>query len=249
MALDEWDAALWEPTVQTASNSLASLRYGEVIPLHAKVASRNAAIAPAWQSVAKRGLDVTAAILLLVILSPLFLVLSVGVLLSSRGGIFFKHDRVGKDGRIFKLVKFRSMQVGTHERIWSDADAALAFMTEGFKLPGDHSAITKFGRILRLTSLDELPQLWNVLRGQMSLVGVRPLVPVEVAARPQFEQQLYRSMRPGITGLWQVNGRSSLEHEDRCALDREYVEEWSLGMDVSILLRTPLAVLRPQHTA
>ena len=249
MALDEWDAALSESSVQSGTNDddNGRVRRDEVSLLASATVLRSAA--PAWQSKAKRGFDVVAALTLLVVLSPLIIAVSAGVLLTSRGGAFFKHERVGKDGRVFRLVKFRSMQVGTHERIWSDADAAQAFMTEGFKLPGNHDAITKFGRFIRLTSLDELPQLWNVLRGQMSLVGVRPLVPAEVAARSHYEQDLYRLMRPGITGLWQVNGRSSLEHEDRCALDREYAEEWSLGMDASILLRTPLAVLRPHHTA
>ena len=249
MALDELEAALCEPAAVSGRLNLVTASDAALADLGAASVARHASAGSAWQSMAKRGFDFVAALLLLVVCSPLLVVLSIGVLLSSRGGVFFRHERVGKDGRVFRLVKFRSMQVGTHERIWSDADAAQAFVTEGFKLPGNHDAITKFGRFLRLTSLDELPQLWNVLRGQMSLVGVRPLVPAEVAARSHYEQDLYRLMRPGITGLWQVSGRSSLEHEDRCALDREYVEEWSLGMDASILLRTPLAVLRPHHTA
>ena len=240
MALDELDMAAYTQT--------GHVRYGDLIDARHRFAGGIQVGSPVALA-AKRAIDVVVAGVSVVLLAPLFGVLALGVALTSRGGVIFRHERVGRDGVRFKVLKFRTMTVGTHDRIWSDPERAEAFKASGFKLAANDPSITRFGRFLRKTSLDELPQLINVLRGEMSLVGVRPLVPVEVAARSAYEQDLYRAMNPGITGLWQVNGRSSVEHEDRCTLDREYVEQWSLMSDISILVRTPFAVLRPHHTA
>jgi lipopolysaccharide/colanic/teichoic acid biosynthesis glycosyltransferase len=192
----------------------------------------------------KRAADVFASALLMLVLMPLLLLIGLLVKATSRGPVLFKHERVGKGGQRFRLWKFRTMAVGTHERVWGNEQRRAEFMANGFKLPAGSTEITRVGRVLRKTSLDELPQLWNVLRGDMSIVGVRPLVPTEVATRSDDDQQLYTSMRPGLTGLWQVEGRSAVQHDDRCGLDREYASNWGLGGDLRVLARTPLALFR-----
>lgn len=204
---------------------------------------------PRWKLAVKRLADVVVAATLLVALAPLMLFMGLLVKATSRGPVLFKHERVGKGGVTFRLWKFRTMAVGTHERIWGDEQRRAEFIANGFKLPAGSTEITKVGRLLRKTSLDELPQLWNVLRGDMSLVGVRPLVAAEVDMRSASDQLHYFSMRPGVTGLWQVEGRSAIQHDDRCGLDREYVLNWSLKSDLALLLMTPSAICRSDETA
>jgi len=198
---------------------------------------------------AKRLLDLAVLVVSLPLVLPLMAVIAVLVKLTSRGPVLFLHERVGRGGEIFRLVKFRSMYPGTHESIWSDIDKVDRFAEMGFKLDAADPAITALGRFLRRTSLDELPQLFNVLNGSMSLVGVRPLVVPELSVRSPHDQELYKSMRPGITGRWQTEGRSTVDPVNRCRLDREYVEQWSLMEDVRILLRTPIAVFKVHHAA
>ena len=166
---------------------------------------------------------------------------------TSSGPAFFLQERVGRNGEIFRVVKFRTMRDGTHLEIRSDAESLAEYQANDFKLSPDDPRITGIGRWLRRTSVDELPQLINVLRGEMSIVGVRPVLSEELALRPRHDQDLYRSLRPGMTGLWQVEGRSSVQREDRLHLDRRYLETWSLWGDAKILLRTPAALLRISH--
>ncbi len=166
---------------------------------------------------------------------------------TSRGPVLFNQQRVGRNGELFTVYKFRSMRDGTHHEVLGDAVARQAYHDNDFKLPPDDPRITTIGRLLRKTSLDELPQLVNVLMGDMSIVGIRPLLADELALRPEYDQQLYRTMRPGMTGLWQVEGRSTVQKTDRLHLDRRYVEEWSVWGDVKIAVRTPLALLRIHH--
>ena len=201
------------------------------------------------QLAAKRVMDVTVVLVSLPLLLPMMAAIAVLVKLTSRGPVLFKHVRVGRDGRLFKVLKFRTMTPGTHESIWSDIEKIEQFAASGFKLPDRDPSITRFGRILRRTSLDELPQFFNVLGGSMSLVGVRPLVVPEVTMRSELDQVLYTMMKPGITGLWQTNGRTAVDIETRWELDRRYVLQWSLVSDARILLRTPFAVLRTHHAA
>jgi exopolysaccharide biosynthesis polyprenyl glycosylphosphotransferase len=198
------------------------------------------AVASYWESplrgsgaALKRGLDVVLAALLLVLLSPLLLLLAVVVRLTSRGPVLHRQDRVGLDGRTFPMLKFRTMVEG--------AEAATGPV---FAAPGDPRR-TPVGGLLRRLSLDELPQLWNVLRGDMSLVGPRPERPefVERFRREHPGYMLRHSLRSGITGWAQVNGlrgRSSIE--ERLAYDLEYARRWSLLLDIEILARTVLQV-------
>jgi len=175
------------------------------------------------------------------------LVIAVLVKLTSPGPVLFAQQRFGRNGQLFGVYKFRTMQDGTHLEVLGDEAARQAYCDNDFKLRPDDPRITKVGRLLRKTSLDELPQLVNVLRGQMSIVGIRPLLADEVALRPAYDQDLYRTMRPGMTGLWQVEGRSTVQKDDRLHLDRRYATEWSMWGDVMIAARTPFALLRVRH--
>ncbi|MCL5270193.1 MAG: sugar transferase [bacterium] len=176
----------------------------------------------------KRALDLLLTAPLLLVTSPLYLLITVLIKLDSRGPVIFSHDRIGKDGKIFRLHKFRTMTTGTNPY-------AVA--------PGDQSdpRITRFGRFLRKTSLDELPQFWNVLRGDMSLVGPRPEMPFIVA---QYEpwQRRRLDVPQGITGLWQIAGRKQLPLHYNLEYDFYYIRNWTLLLDIVILLRTIPAV-------
>lgn len=183
------------------------------------------------------------AAILLVLFAPLMVFVALIVMVDSRGGAFYRQRRVGKDGREFTIVKFRTMVAGADR-----ARDALADRNEGagllFKLRRD-PRVTGVGAVLRRYSIDELPQLFNVLTGSMSLVGPRPPLPEESAAYgPVIRRRLL--VKPGLTGLWQISGRSDLSWEEAVRLDLRYVEDWSLALDTVILWKTLRAVLYGQ---
>ena len=190
--------------------------------------------------VAKAAFDRIAAAVGLVLLSPLLLVVAVLIRLGSRGPAIFRQERSGRDGKPFRIYKFRTMVVDAEKRL-----GGLQGRNEGagplFKLRDD-PRITRLGRVLRRTSIDELPQLINVVRGEMSLVGPRPALPSETS---QYSEWVWRRLhvKPGLTGLWQVSGRSALSWEDSIRIDLQYVNNWNLRLDFSILARTVRAVL------
>ncbi|NQX11328.1 sugar transferase [Microbacteriaceae bacterium VKM Ac-2855] len=191
---------------------------------------------------AKRCLDVFGSAMALLLLSPVFLALAILVKRDSDGPALFKQQRIGRYGRPFTMVKFRSMAVDAEARL-----AAIEHLNEGsgplFKLRED-PRITRIGRVLRRYSLDELPQFWNVLRGDMSLVGPRPPLLREVESYDsEVNRRLY--IKPGITGMWQTNGRSELNWEDSVRLDLYYVENWSVTGDLVILWRTVMMMVKP----
>lgn len=188
--------------------------------------------------------DVMLAFIGILVALPIMAVIAVAVKLSSPGPVLFRQERVGKGGRTFNVLKFRSMSDGTHDEVLGSPELCAEYEANDFKLAGDDPRITTVGRFLRKTSLDELPQLFQVLSGKMSLVGIRPLLPQEVANRAEYDQHLYGLLRPGLTGLWQVEGRSAVEQEARIGLDRRFVEEWSVSSSAWILARTPKAVLK-----
>jgi len=195
------------------------------------------------QLILKRLLDMVCSGVALVLLGPLMAVLGIAVRLESSGPAVFGQSRLGRHGRVFKCLKFRSMYTNAEQLLRSDAALYELYVKNDFKLPEEiDTRITRLGRFLRRTSLDELPQLWNVFRGDMSLVGPRPIV-VEELRHYDNEEPLFLSLKPGITGAWQVNGRSSVAYPARAALELEYVQSWSLGKDLSILARTVPAVL------
>jgi exopolysaccharide biosynthesis polyprenyl glycosylphosphotransferase len=197
-----------------------------------------------WQQLfLKRLLDVTVSAMALVFLSPLMLFIAAAVRLESKGPVFFRQRRVCRHGHSFDCFKFRSMYTDAEQRLRADPQLYRTYVENDYKLPEEvDTRITRLGRFLRRTSLDELPQLWNVLKGEMSLVGPRPIVPDEIR-HYNGEASLLLTLKPGITGAWQVSGRSTLQYPERATVELEYVEQWSLLSDLWILLRTVPAVL------
>jgi len=194
-----------------------------------------------WQVLFKRILDVLMASLGLLILSPLLLVIAVAIRLDSPGPVIFKQRRVGRHGAEFTCLKFRSM--------FCDAESKVCLLRDQneatgplFKMRND-PRMTRAGRFLRRTSLDELPQFWNVLRGEVSVIGPRPALPSEVKEYAPWHQRRLE-VPPGITGLWQVSGRSDLTFDEMVLLDVYYIENWSPFLDLRILLKTiPTVIL------
>jgi len=196
----------------------------------------------------KRVFDFLAALLLLIILAPVFATIALVIKLTSEGPVIFTQKRVGFNGKLFKFYKFRTMYNNNDEHIHKKYIQNLISgkydsINNGsnddplFKLKND-PRITAIGRFLRKTSLDELPQLWNVLKGEMSLIGPRPPIPYEVEAYEPWHLRRVQEVKPGITGLWQVSGRNKLTFDDQVRLDIKYVKSWSFFLDLKILLKT-----------
>jgi len=206
-----------------------------------------------YRHVVKRAMDIVGSIIALILFSPLFVVIALAIKLTSKGRILFKQERVGQCGLRFTFLKFRSMECvndpGIHQKyvkrfIAGEVDLAQSGPGQNvvYKIQQD-PRVTRVGKFLRKTSLDELPQLINVLKGEMSLVGPRPPIPYESEAYEVWHRRRVLEAKPGITGLWQVNGRSRLNFNDMVRLDLQYAKTWSLWLDIKILLRTPRAVL------
>jgi exopolysaccharide production protein ExoY len=192
----------------------------------------------------KRAADLAVAMLLLIVMSPVFAAVALLVKLTSKGPVIFAQKRVGQDGKPFMLWKFRTMVQNAEQVLKSDQNLYAKYVASNYKLPkGEDPRLTSIGAFLRATSLDELPQLLNVIKGDMSLVGPRPVVPDEVQKYGDYAL-LFLSARPGLTGHWQVSGRSQIElYAKRVELDLEYIRDQSFGKDLEILLRTVPAVL------
>lgn len=190
--------------------------------------------------IVKRGLDIIVALIGLAFLAFILPIMGLLIFLEDHHGIIYKQQRVGLDGRLFTTYKLRTMVVDADSYLARHAELCVAWKEKG-KLPDD-PRITRIGRFLRRTSLDELPQLLNVLRGEMTLVGPRAIQNSELAAFGELSQ-LRQKVKPGLTGLWQVSGRSSTTYQQRCVLDCIYVIECSLWADVRILIKTIPAVL------
>jgi exopolysaccharide biosynthesis polyprenyl glycosylphosphotransferase len=193
--------------------------------------------------IAKRVIDLVGAATLLFLLSPALLAVALAIKLDSRGPVFFRQERLGLQGRAFQVIKFRTMCVDA-ERQLEDLRKLNEINGHAFKIHND-PRITRVGRFLRRTSLDELPQLWNVLLGQMSLVGPRPPLPSEVA-KYDFWHRRRLSMKPGMTGLWQVTRRRSPEFDEWVEQDLRYIDSWSLWLDFKIIARTVPVMLSGQ---
>ncbi|WP_195959345.1 sugar transferase [Clostridium saudiense] len=194
----------------------------------------------------KRGIDIIGAGSGLLLLSPVIAIVACAVKFTSKGPIFFSQKRVGKNGKIFDMYKFRSMVVNAEE-----LKEKLAHQNEMsgpmFKMKDD-PRVTKIGKFIRKTSLDELPQLWNVLKGDMSLVGPRPSLPKEVA---QFEKWMYKrlSVKPGLTCFWQVSGRNNIDFEDWMKLDIKYVDERNIWIDIKLIFKTVLVLFGDKNAS
>ncbi len=228
---------------------------GEELHAGMKVSSR-VNLAGAGKKLAltvKALMDVTGSLLAVVLLAPFLAVIAITIKLTSKGPILFRQQRVGQFGKPFVFFKFRSMYTANDPAIHQDyvqnyikgsidSDQSSKRDTPVFKLQND-PRITPIGRFLRKTSLDELPQFFNVLRGEMSLVGPRPPIAYEVDCYKAWHTRRLRVAKPGLTGLWQVNGRSRTTFNEMVRLDLQYAESWSLWLDLKILLRTPLVMV------
>lgn len=195
-----------------------------------------------WPTVMKRALDLLLSLFLLIPLGPFFLIIAVLIKWDSKGPVFFAQERVGLNKRKFRMYKFRTMIADAEKRQaalekWNEAGGPV------FKIKND-PRVTRIGKLLRKTSIDELPQLFNVLKGDMSLVGPRPLPVRDYAGFDQDWQRRRFSVRPGITCLWQINGRSSVSFDHWMDLDMQYIDHWSLWLDLKILAKTIPAVLK-----
>ncbi|HTQ58615.1 MAG TPA: sugar transferase [Candidatus Solibacter sp.] len=199
----------------------------------------------------KRGIDVLGSALALLFLAPVFAALAAAIKLTSKGPVLFKQERLGQYGKSFTVLKFRSMRADCDPRIHQEyVSQFIAGKTESgngsgktvFKIQKD-PRVTRIGSFMRKTSLDELPQFWNVLRGEMSLVGPRPPLAYEFQKYDLWHRRRVLEIKPGITGLWQVEGRSRTCFDDMVRLDLRYARAWSIWLDLKILLRTPAAVI------
>ena len=212
-----------------------------------------------FQRAVKKAMDVGGALAGLILLFPVLLIVALTVKVSSPGPVIFKQTRFGKKGVRFPFYKFRSMYSNTDDRIHREYVADLINgclekinQSEGenpfFKMKDD-PRITRVGKIIRKLSIDELPQLFNVLKGEMSLIGPRPPLPYEVEKYQPWHLRRVLEMKPGITGLWQVNGRSRTSFDEMVRLDLRYVQNWSLWLDLKILLKTIKEVIHPHGAA
>lgn len=199
---------------------------------------------------AKRSLDILGSFTALILFAPLFAILPVLIKLTSNGPVFFQQDRIGCNGNKFRCIKFRSMYLDNDDIIHREYVRKLIMGTLPggaslgvYKIQGD-PRVTPIGRYLRMYSLDELPQFINVLKGDMSLVGPRPPIRYEVEHYCAWQRNRLMGKKPGITGLWQVTGRSSTSFDEMVRLDLRYLRGWSIALDLKILLRTPLAVFK-----
>jgi lipopolysaccharide/colanic/teichoic acid biosynthesis glycosyltransferase len=203
--------------------------------------------------VVKRLIDIAGSALLLLISSPLLAAIAVAIKLTSKGAVVFQQERLGQSGTRFKCLKFRTMYANNDSKIHqdyvkrliagqSDSEQCEPGKPAVYKIMND-TRVTPVGRFLRKTSLDELPQFWNVLKGEMSLVGPRPPVPYEFAVYDLWHRRRVLEVKPGVTGLWQVSGRSRMCFDDMVRLDLRYSQSWSLWLDLRILIATPRAVL------
>lgn len=185
--------------------------------------------------VIKRLIDVVCSFMGVIVLSPLFIIIAIIIKTTSKGPVFFSQKRVGKNGKEFDMYKFRSMVVNAEEL--KEKLAAKNEMSGPMFKMKDDPRVTKVGKFIRKTSIDELPQLWNVLKGDMSLVGPRPSLPKEVA---QFEEWMYRRLevKPGLTCYWQVSGRNNIDFDDWMKLDIKYVDERSTWVDIKLIFKT-----------
>lgn len=203
--------------------------------------------------VVKRAIDIVGSLMALILLSPVLAAIAVAIKLTSKGPILFRQGRVGQHGVIFQFLKFRSMRTDSDPRmhrqfvddfIRASSNSAPSGRTQAkvYKITDD-PRVTRVGAILRRTSLDELPQFWNVLKGDMSIVGPRPPIPYELESYRAWHKRRIFEVKPGITGLWQVHGRSRTTFDEMVRLDLRYARTWSLLLDLKIMIQTPRAIL------
>ena len=192
----------------------------------------------------KRVIDVIISIIGLIILSPIFLILAITIKLDSKGPVFFAHTRYGKNGKKFKMYKFRTMYENAQDMINDFTPEQMKEWKENFKLQND-PRITKVGKFLRKTSLDELPQIVNIIKGDLSIIGPRPVIEEELEKYGENKEK-FLSITPGLTGYWQANGRSSTTYEQRMEMELYYIDNISPKLDVKIFFKTIESVIKKE---
>lgn len=192
----------------------------------------------------KRVIDVIFASIALILLSPVFAIIAIAIKIDSKGPVFFAHKRIGKNGNIIKLYKFRSMVINAEKLIKSFTPEQMREYKENYKLTND-PRITKVGKFLRKTSLDELPQLINIINGDLSIIGPRPVVADELE-KYGTNKDKFLSVTPGLTGYWAANGRSNTTYEQRMEMELYYIDNLSLKMDIKVFFKTILSVVKKE---
>lgn len=192
----------------------------------------------------KRIVDIILGCIGLVLLSPVFLILAICIKIDSKGPVIFAHKRIGKNGKEFNMYKFRSMYENAEEMIENFNEEQKREWQENFKLEND-PRITKVGKFLRKTSLDELPQIVNIIKGDLSIVGPRPIVDEELEKYGENKEK-FLSITPGLTGYWQANGRSNTTYEERMQMELYYIDNQSLWLDIKIFFKTIVSVLKKE---
>ena len=192
----------------------------------------------------KRIMDVVLSSIGLIVLLPVFAIIALAIKIESKGPVFFKHTRIGKDGKIIKLYKFRSMVQNAEDLIKKFTPEQMKEYKENYKLTDD-PRITKIGNILRKTSLDELPQLLNIIKGELSIIGPRPVVQEELEKYGENAKK-FLSVTPGLTGYWAANGRSNTTYEERMEMELYYVENISFKLDIEVFFKTIISVIKKE---
>lgn len=194
--------------------------------------------------VIKRSLDVTLSAIALITLSPIFLIIAAIIKLDSKGPVFFIHKRIGKDGKEIGIYKFRSMVQNAEDMIAEFTEEQKKEFRENYKLQDD-PRVTKIGKILRKTSLDELPQILNILKGDLSIIGPRPVIKRELE-KYENNKEKFLSVKPGLTGFWAANGRSDTTYSERVQMELYYIDHMSLKMDIKIFFKTIISVIKKE---
>ena len=194
--------------------------------------------------VVKRFLDIFLSLIGLIILSPIFLIIAIIIKLDSKGPVFFVHSRIGEKGKPIGIYKFRTMVTNAEELIKKFTPEQKEEFEKNFKLEND-PRVTKIGNFLRKTSLDELPQILNILKGELSIIGPRPIVQAELEKYGD-DKEKFLSVKPGLTGYWAANGRSDISYEERIQMELYYVDNMSFGLDIKIFCKTILAVIKKE---
>lgn len=195
-------------------------------------------------NVTKRVLDVLLSFIGLIVLSPIFLILGIMIKIDSKGPVFFTHKRIGKNGKKIGIYKFRTMHENAEQMIENFTEEQMEEYKENYKLKND-PRITRVGKFLRRTSLDELPQIWNILKGELSIIGPRPVIASELEKYGPNKNK-FLSATPGLTGYWQANGRSTTTYEERMEMELYYVDNRSLWLDVRLFFKTFISVIKKE---
>lgn len=195
-----------------------------------------------FYKILKRVIDIILSFMGLIILSPVFLVVAIAIKLDSKGPVFFAHSRLGKGGKMIKIYKFRTMCEHAEDMIKDFTEEQKKEFKQNYKLAND-PRITKVGKILRKTSIDEIPQMINILKGDLSIIGPRPIIEEEIKKYGPNRTK-FLSVKPGLTGYWQANGRSNTTYEDRIKMELYYVDNMSFWLDIKIFFKTILVVLK-----